>query len=138
MAIPKDPDARKYFLAALQRLGECKIVLDRANLPAAAIYLSGYPIECMLKSMLLMRTPKRARRAMMGKLKSEFGHNLDKMRGKLVTMGVSFPKEISGAFAIVSTWSPELRYEPGPGNPRDAQRIVAAAEVIVQWVDRHT
>jgi len=134
MAIPLDSDARKYYRVAKQRLVEAEIFM-RNDLPAAAIYLAGYSIECILKSLLLVVTPPGGRQDMLKSLKDDFGHNLPRLRAGLIERGARPPKNVAGELVFVTSWSPELRYEPGPGDPEEAERFVTAAKRIVVWAD---
>jgi len=56
MAMPLDIDARRYYRVAYQRLEDGAALLEISR-PRAAIYPTGYAIECILKTLLLMSTP---------------------------------------------------------------------------------
>ena len=44
--------------------------------------------------------------------------------------------EVIRSFLFVSSWSPDLRYEPGPGDSVEAARFLKEAKAIVIWADR--
>lgn len=138
--MPTDIDARKYYRVAKQRLTEAKLVLTKAELPAAAQYLGGYAVECILKALLLTLTPSRQRppagAATVEWLKREFGHDLIALRAAIRARSGGLPRDVTAEFVYVLTWDPDLRYEPGPVDPGKAERFVAAAEAIVKWADR--
>jgi hypothetical protein len=58
MSQPQDIDARKYWRVALQRIDWAKVILRKAQLPAAARDVAGYAVECILKALLLTVTPR--------------------------------------------------------------------------------
>src|SRR5437016_5864748 len=135
MPMPRDPDARKYYRAALQRLREAELIFDNLGLSAAAIYLTGYSIECILKALLLNMTRAKDRTTLLGSLRSDFGHNLRRLRTETFARGATPPLGVARDLLFVSSWSPDLRYEPGPGDPVEAERFLRAARSIVVWAD---
>ena len=56
MAMPTDINARRYYRVAYQRLDDGAVLLEISR-PRAAIYLTGYAVECILKALLLISTP---------------------------------------------------------------------------------
>jgi len=135
MATPRDANARKYYRVAKQRLEEARLIFDKIGLSAATVYLAGYAIECMLKALTLEWTPVRQRPEMLKSLKDDFGHNLRRLRAALVEQNLHPPREVLGELLYACSWSPDLRYEPGPGDPKEAERFLAAAKSIVIWAD---
>ena len=106
--------------------------LDR---PSAAVYLLGYAIECILKALLIELSPINEREETLRSLKEDFGHNLRRLRAGVVGRGVAIPRPVLSHLLFVSSWSPELRYEPGPGDRREAERFLTATKDIVTWAD---
>jgi hypothetical protein len=135
MGMPKDADARKYYRAAIQRIEDAQQILERLERPAASIYIGGYGVECIFKALVLELTPRRKRKMVIERMKSEFGHNLLRLR-KALEQRINVPKIVVDDTLLVSTWSPELRYEPGPGDPEDAQAFIAAARRLVAWANK--
>lgn len=135
MGMPLDPNARKYYRVAFQRIEEAEIILMKVRLPAVTIYLTGYSVECILKSLLIVVTPIKDRIVMFASLKNDFGHNLRRLRAGVIERRLNLPDTVSRALVFVSTWSPELRYEPGPGDVKEARRFLRAARSIVEWAD---
>jgi hypothetical protein len=139
MVVPRDVDARKFARVAKRRLEEAKVIHSKVQLWAAAQYLGGYAVECMLKALVLVTTPA-GERPLSGEvtiewLKKEFGHDLIGLRAGLARRGIRMSREIAGEFVFVSTWDPQLRYEPGPGDPDKTERFLLAAEAILRWAD---
>jgi len=55
MALPRSPEARLFYQAAKQRFEDALFLL--AGRRTAAVYLAGYAVECMLKTLILSRAP---------------------------------------------------------------------------------
>ena len=46
---------------------------------------------------------------------------------------VVVPMAVSRELVYLSSWSTDLRYEPGSGNRQEAQRFIAAAKTVLAW-----
>lgn len=141
MGVPKrDKDARKFARVAKQRLEEAQVIHENLRLWAAAQYLGGYAVECILKALVLVTTPSNKRQPSGEKtvnwLKREFGHDLDKLRSHLDRHGIRMSRDIAREFVFVSIWDTRLRYEPGPGDPDKTARFLSAAEAVLKWADK--
>jgi hypothetical protein len=134
MGMPKDIDARRYYRVAFQRY-EDGTLLQKINRPRAAIYLTGYSVECILKALLLVSTPTRQRADVLASFRGAVGHNIDWLREHLVNRIGRLPVREAKQLSFVSSWSTDLRYEPGPGDPDDAEAFLAAAESILNWAN---
>ena len=123
----------------MQRLDEARLILDRLTLYAAAQYLGGYAVECMLKALVISRATagerSRSSQDTIAWIKDEFGHDLNKLRKEASRRGAQLPPSEAKEFLFLSTWDPQSRYDPTPGNARDAERFLADAEKIVKWAD---
>jgi HEPN domain-containing protein len=137
VGLPQDIDARRYYRVAIQRLEEADLILTKLSLAHAAIYLSGYAVECILKALVVVRTPLRERPAILKALKEDrrFGRNLAGLRDGAVARGAIPPREIGGHLVYVSTWSEQMRYDPAERDLADAERFVRAARAIFRWAD---
>jgi hypothetical protein len=139
MARPRDIDARKFARVAILRLDEAKLIYRKAQLPAAAQYIGGYAVECVLKALVIASTPRNERPPSgdetIAWLKKAFGHDLYALKAYLTKRGVQMSHPVSGDFLFVSTWDPQLRYELGPGDPKVTERFLEAAEALVKWAD---
>jgi len=135
--MPKNIDARRYLRAALRRLDDAILILHQLDRPAAATYLAGYSVECALKAMMLDRTSKQKQSDMALKLKKHYRHNLITLSEDVRRKGQP-PLSISQKLSLVceSEWSPEQRYDPGPGDRKDAEVFLDAVTLVVQWVER--
>lgn len=134
MAMPADINARRYYRVAYQRLDDGTALLDISR-PRAAIYLTGYAVECILKALLLMSTPAGERAEVLATFRGEGAHNIDWLRGQLIRRIGQLPIVEARHVSLVSSWSTDLRYEPGPGDPEDARGFLTAADSILRWAN---
>jgi hypothetical protein len=134
MTIPTDIDARRYYRVAYQRLDDGSALLGISR-PRAAVYLTGYSVECILKALLLARTPLGERAELLSTFRGAVGDNIEWLRQQLIRRIGRLPVEQNRHISLVSSWSTDLRYEPGPGDVEDAKAFLAAAESILAWVD---
>jgi hypothetical protein len=134
MAIPQDIDARRYYRVAYQRLDDGTALLG-INRPRAAIYLTGYAVECILKALLLVSTPAGERPEVLATFRGAVAHNIDWLRDRLIQRIGGLPVTENRHVSLVSSWSTDLRYEPGPGDHDDAEAFVASADSILKWAD---
>jgi hypothetical protein len=134
MAMPADINAQRYYRVAYQRLDDGNALLE-INRPRAAIYLTGYAVECILKALLLVSSPASDRAAVLATFRGSVAHNIDWLREQLVRRIGRFPVGEARHVSLVTSWSVDLRYEPGPGDPDDARAFLAAADAILNWAD---
>ena len=117
-------------------MAEAELILSKVYLPAAATYLAGYGVECVLKALMIVVSPLKERPELLDVLKKDFGHSLHRLRLGLIERGVHVSATVTRTLTYLSTWSPDLRYDPGPGDPREAARFLKEARAIVVWADR--
>jgi HEPN domain-containing protein len=136
MAVPKAIEPRRFYHVALQRLEDAQLILNKLQRAPAAVYLAGYAVECILKAMILTSTPLAKHSAVLSEFRGARAHSIVWLRERLREAGApSFPLEISRDLTFVSTWSVDLRYTPGIGDPDDAEQFVQAVERIVKFSD---
>lgn len=70
---------------------------------------------------------------MLNSFRGRLAHDLLWLRDQLTARGVLPPPAVAKEWAYASGWSTDLRYEPGPGDDEDAERLLDAARVIVHW-----
>ncbi len=133
---PRDADARQFYRVAFHRLEDGRLILDELDRPAASLYLTGYAVECMLKALILEATSRNERSAVLAGFRGAGAHDLHWLREGVVSRGVRIPPEIAGELALAASgWSPELRYVPGPGDRKEAERYWVAAERVLRWAN---
>jgi hypothetical protein len=134
MAMPLDADARRYYRVAYQRFDDGQALL-RIGRSRGAIYLTGYAVECILKALLVISTPAGARAGVLAEFRGAVAHNIDWLRGRLIQRIGRLPVGENRHVSLVSSWATDLRYEPGPGDPEDAEAFLTAAQSILAWAD---
>ena len=116
MALPRAPEARPFYQSAKQRFEDAEFLLD-AERTTGAIYLAGYSVECMLKSLILSSAPGRKRMALLASFRGSKAHDYEWLKKqytkKFKTGTFSLPSAVSKNFSMVDTWTVELRYKAG-------------------------
>lgn len=131
MAVPRDPVARRYYRAAVQRLDDARVVLAVTERTTAAVYLAGYCVECVLKALVLAQTPVARRPAVQQEL---FTHSYRDLLVMYTTRGgPTIPRDVQADLSAVDTWQPRLRYDPGTIPGPEAARFLAAVTRIHDW-----
>lgn len=120
---------------------------ERAN---GAIYMAGFVIECLLKSLLLERHPNLRRPVDPAKLSESdrevhfllYSHELDDMLGFLPELErkLSGVKTKSGQSAwkqfnaICEEWTVYARYSPANAKLEDARQYLETVEEVKKWL----
>ena len=135
MAIPSSSDARLFYRCAFMRHEEAEVLLE-AEYTTGAVYLAGYGIECILKSLVLMAVPAVARPEMLKSFRGTKAHEDEWLRSLYLTNGgARFPRDINQHFTLVNDWSTDLRYTPRSIRADEADAFLASAVAILQWAD---
>ena len=135
MKTPSDIDVRRFYRIAVERFNDCQFLYENKR-NTAAVYLAGYSVECMLKSLLINVTPKRKRKEMVKSFHGAFGHNYEQLRVLYSKRGgAQIPADIARCLTRVNSWSVTMRYEPGKTKDEDADSFVNAVKKIIQWAN---
>ena len=62
-------------------------------------------------------------------------HNIEGLRARLIQRIGHLPVGENRHVSLVSSWSTDLRYEPGPGDRDDAEAFLFSADSILKWAD---
>lgn len=127
--------ADAHLDAATELLATCpeKATSTRGH---EVVYLSGYVVECSLKALVLSRYPESKHEETIGRFKSEFKHDLEKLKRELGKKKVEFPKKRNEDFnRIRPVWSSEMRYDVRAWHRDETERLFRAAEAIYNWVN---
>jgi len=119
---------------AYQRLEEAK-VLFRTEYYRGTIYLAGYAVECMLKTLILNSISEKDQESIEAEFRGQRAHNYEWLRNRYVQTNPPLPPEISSSLAFVRTWETSLRYEPGMGDRKEAVRFMAETQNILDWAN---
>jgi HEPN domain-containing protein len=138
----KFAEVKRFNRAAAAHLDAARSLLSQCPEKASStrghdvVYLSGYVVECVLKALLLSRTPEKKHSTELKRLKEEFAHNLEKLKNELSQKGIEFPREQKEYFKRVRPkWSSEMRYDIRAWNREQAEHVFLAAEAIFDWVN---
>jgi len=134
MSLPHDIDARRYYRVAYQRYDDGELLLKH-NHSRGAIYLTGYAVECILKALLLTSTPVGERAQLLATFHGAIAHNIVWLREQLVQRIGRLPVQQARHVSLVSSWSTDLRYEPGLGDPEEAEEFLTATDSVLEWAN---
>ena len=135
MAIPASIEARLFYRCAFERYEDAEVLL-RAEHTTGGVYMAGYGVECILKALVLSALAPAARSEMLKSFRGTKAHDFEWLRTRYLERGgPRFSREIVDAFAVVNTWSTDMRYLPGKQKTKEAEGFLAAAETIIRWAD---
>ena len=135
MAMPSSAHARRFYRAAQQRFDDALLLLEMER-TAAAIYLAGYSVECMLKALILSAVPQAQEAELLGMFRGARAHDYEWRLHLYVEKGEArMPLSVVPPFARVNAWSTDMRYTPGTMAAHEAQAFVEAAIAIITWAD---
>lgn len=135
MRTPVSPIPRRFYRVAYQRLAEAEALYD-CGFYVGTIYLAGYAVECMLKTLILNSLPEKVHVSVEAEFLGQRAHDYEWLRNRYTqTNAPNMPAAISVSLALVSTWDTSLRYQPGLGEPDDALRFLKEVHNILKWAD---
>jgi len=135
MSLPDNPIPRRFYRVAFQRLEESQVLFG-AGYNIGCVYLAGYAVECILKSLILNSLPPKEHSAVESEFRGQRAHQYEWRRNRYAqTNAPSLPGDVSKALTFVSTWETSLRYKPGLGEPDDAIRFLNDVKHILDWAD---
>jgi len=136
MSTPAAAIPRKLYRVAYQRLEEAEVLFN-AGYYIGSIYLAGYAVECMLKTLILDSLPEKEHQRAEAEFRGQRAHHYEWLRYRYAqTNPPALPPEIGESLTFVSTWDTTLRYEPGLGEPADSQRFLQEVRAILEWADK--
>ena len=128
--------ALRFRRAAAQRFADAES-LFREHGYIGAVYLTGYAVECSLKSLILACTPPKDQATLVkGDFIGSRGHNLEHLKELLKQKNQRMPQEVYEVFRRVNKWSTDLRYEVGLGSVQQASGYLEAAKQIMDLVEK--
>jgi hypothetical protein len=139
MGTPTDPDARRFYRAAGQRLEDARATLENTERTTAAVYLAGYCVECMWKALILSQVPPDKKDEVLEQFTGAKAHNFEWLRTLYTQFGGTLPpkkdKELTAAFVTVGSWRTDLRYSAGTIPGDDADEFLQAVRRIWDWAN---
>jgi hypothetical protein len=135
MGIPRAPEARLYYRAGLNRFGDAEFLFAHER-NTSAVYLAGYGVECLLKSLILSACPKTQRTAVLNTFRGARAHDFGWLKAQYFQYWKgSIPAEIAKDFVRVATWSTDLRYLSSVIRYREARAFLDSAAKIIKWIE---
>jgi HEPN domain-containing protein len=135
MPLPSSEAARLFYQAAHQRSDDADFLLN-GDRTTGSTYLAGYSVECILKALILSHTPKRKHKTVLNSFRGAKAHDFEWLKREYLKRGGAPPPlAVVRLFALVNTWSTDIRYKPGAIGRREAVTFVDATSKILQWAD---
>lgn len=135
MPNPRSVEAKPFYQASLQRLEDARVLLDRGR-TTGAVYMAGYGVECVLKALLLERTPRPRRVAILASFRGQIAHNFDWLKYELRLTGFDLDRFDGRVLLRVRSWTTDLRYSAKRMEDRKAKTFLHAAVQMHEFVER--
>ena len=81
MSTPASPIPRRFYRVAYQRFEEAE-VLYHAGFCIGAVYLAGYAVECMLKTLILNSLPEKDHETVEAEFRGQRAHQYEWLRNR--------------------------------------------------------
>ncbi|MGB0384642.1 MAG: HEPN domain-containing protein [Ardenticatenaceae bacterium] len=133
--MPTSKNARLFYRAAKERFEDAELLLSMKR-TTGAVYLAGYSVECMLKSLILSAVPQRREDEILATFRGQAAHDF-RWLTRLYQQhgGVAIPQRFARHFRRVRNWSTGMRYSPSTIQQRQAKDFLASATEIINWAD---
>lgn len=119
----------------MQRLDDARHLM-KGDRTTGAVYLAGYAVECMLKALLLSQVAPSRRVGILADFRGKRGHDFRRLKADYLKYGgPPVPTTMIRPFAMVVSWTTDLRYFAGTIARADAKTFMANAENLIQWMD---
>ncbi|MCC6126535.1 MAG: hypothetical protein IT426_16365 [Pirellulales bacterium] len=126
--------SRDFQRASEQRFTVAEFLLEQRDYSLDAFYLAGYSVECILKALVMYRTPEMNRKAAFQRLKGGAKmHYPEHLKEELKNLGHPIPNEIVKGFRRFG-WSTDLRYEHGHWPVGEVRGYLKVAKKTIDWV----
>jgi hypothetical protein len=123
----------RFLRAALHRYEEAEFLLNKSAYTTAAVYLSGYAVECILKALILFNEPLSKNPSTMNSFRGARAHDFDWLKRQLYRRNCILPAAIAPQLAKITWWETELRYDPGAIKRKEAEDFLNATKHILSW-----
>ena len=133
MGQPRSKTARKFYRAAKARLDDARL-LSELGRSTATVYLAGYAVECILKSLLLHSILESRHDELNQFFHGSLGHDLEALRKRLSGIsGVNISRERMQDFRVLYAWTTSLRYETQDFTPKEVRTFMNPTNKIFHW-----
>lgn len=136
MGMPRDKDAKRFYLAAGRRLEDAKSLFN-GDRTTGSMYLGGYSVECMLKALIIAQTSSSKKQEVLEEFRGSGAHNFDRLRSTYTQYGgTKFPRDVVESFLVVREWRTDWRYEPATWPADDAESFLTSVARIWECIDK--
>jgi hypothetical protein len=125
-------ESARFLRVAQKRLHEGQFLLDN-DFTTAAVYLSGYAVECALKSLMLSNEPVRQNRSTLEKFRGQKAHELEWLQHQVLQRNILLPQEVIRGLTKLNLWATELRYDPKEMPRPRAALFLRLVHSLVRW-----
>jgi hypothetical protein len=124
--------SRDFQRAAAQRYTTAEFLLAN-DFTLDALYLAGYSVECILKSLVMYLTPQADQQAAFQLLKSGAKmHYPEHLRAELRKRGRDIPLDLILRFRRFP-WTTDLRYASGRSRKGEVRGYLKTAQRLIEW-----
>ncbi len=135
MALPTSKNSRLFYRAAKERFKDAQWLFNLKR-TTAAIYLAGYSVECMLKSLILSLMPRAREDEIRTMFRGRRAHDYEwLMRLYEQHGGTPMPEDLRPHLMRVTRWSTDMRYLPSTIGIRQAKTFLESTIQIMNWAD---
>lgn len=133
---PRYHGALVFYRAAHQRIEDAAILIKNSRL-TGGVYLAGYGVECILKTVILEAIDDPSRRSEIERsFRGAAGHDIERLRRQLVKeSGRMIPKHVAQQLERVKTWGIELRYKASKVSRKEATAFMSGVEDVMRWAE---
>ena len=135
MPIPISKNARLFYRAAKERFKDAELLFNLKR-TTAAVYLAGYSVECMLKSLIVSLILRARENEIREMFRGRRAHDYEwLMRVYEQHGGAPIPDDLLPHFTRVARWSTDMRYLPKTIGQRQAKTFLDSTTEIINWAD---
>jgi HEPN domain-containing protein len=135
MPLPRPPEARVFYRAAQQREEDAEWLL-RGGRTTGAVYVGGYAVECILKSLLLASVASGLRQKIIRSFRGAIAHEIEWLAWLYRrNVGANVPKEVARHITRVASWTTALRYDPTNIKRSIAEEFMRSVAAVRAWAD---
>jgi HEPN domain-containing protein len=132
MTARRSQHVKLFEKLADQRFDEAEFLFEHSY-TTVTVYLAGYAVECVLKALLLSRTPSSEQKNLFDSFRGNKAHSFESLKNQLRKKGVAWPASLAKAFTDVSQWSTEWRYKAGRIPHEEAEEFLKATSELLKW-----
>jgi len=131
LGVPRISEAQPFYRAARHRFEDAEFLLKQKRTTGAV-----YSVECMLKALAVVLTPRGRRQKLLKGFRGAKAHDFEWLKKQCsIYWRGGLPGELAKAFSRVNTWSTALRYDSKATKEAEAEEFLNSAAEIIKWID---